>query len=97
MGYKEMRDFFYDEIDWKCARSLHFVLLEFASYPNANTLYVIGRSSKEAIESVELASNDLMEWFPKNKMKVNPDKFHLLTSWNDKLKICIADDVVNST
>lgn len=37
----------------------------------------------EAIESLELASNDLMEWFSNNYMKANPiNKFHLLTSSN---------------
>ena len=40
--------------------------IEFASYADDNTLYVIGRNAKEAIESLELASNDLMEWFSNN-------------------------------
>ena len=34
---------------------------EFASHADDNTLYVIGKNAKEAIESVEFTSNDLME------------------------------------
>ena len=30
------------------------------------------------------------------KMKVNPDKFHLLITSNDELKICINDHDTNS-
>ena len=30
-------------------------------------------------------------------MEVNPDKFHLLTSSSDELKLCINDDDINST
>ena len=38
-----------------------------------------------------------MQSFLNNKVKVNPDKFDLLTSSSDELKICFNDDVINST
>ena len=50
--------------------------IEFTSYTDDNTSYVIGRNAKE---------------------EANPDRFHLLTSWNDELKIYINDDVINGT
>ena len=31
-----------------------------------------------------------------NKVKSNPEKFHLLSSSNDELKICVNDDVINT-
>ena len=36
---------------------------ECASHADDNTLYIIGRNAKEAIESIEFISNDLMEYF----------------------------------
>ena len=46
---------------------------------------LLEKNAKVAIESLELASIDLMEWFANNKMKTNPNKLHLLTSSNDEL------------
>ena len=36
--------------------------------------YFIGRNAKEVIKSLELESNDLMEWFSNNKMKAKKKK-----------------------
>ena len=38
-----------------------------------------------------------MQWFTNNNMKADPDQFHLLTTTNGKLKICVNDNVINST
>ena len=38
-----------------------------------------------------------MQWFTNNEIEANPDKFYLSTSANDKLKICINDNFINST
>ena len=46
-------------------------------------------------ESLNLASNNLMEWFSNNKTKVNSGKFHLLICSSDEMKICL-NDVINS-
>ena len=54
--------------------------IELTSYADDNTKYVFGRNAAEAIVSLEVASNDLMEWFSNKKMKINSDKFHVLTS-----------------
>ena len=62
---------------------------EFASYADDNTPYLIERNIIEAIKKLELACNELVQWFSNNKMKSNSDMFHLLTSLNDTLKICI--------
>ena len=41
MGYIEKGDFFYYEIDWKCARSLYFVLLVNGVKSNSNLVKLI--------------------------------------------------------
>ena len=38
-----------------------------------NTPYFIGRNAEKVIEKFELASNELMQWFPSNEMKANPN------------------------
>ena len=63
--------------------------VDFASYADDNTPYVIGNGVKEAINSLEETSYELFYWFANNQMKANPDKCHLLTSSSDKVSICV--------
>ena len=51
--------------------------VDFGSYADDNTPYVIGNGAKETINSLKEASDELFYWFANNQMKVNPDKFHL--------------------
>lgn len=53
---------------------------------------IIGRNTKEATESLDLTSNDLIEQFLNNKIKTNLNRFHFLTSSNFELKIYKSDD-----
>ena len=69
--------------------------IEFVSYVD-DTSQVIGRNANKAIESLEHASIDLMEWFSNIKLKTIPGEYHLLTGSNDELKICINDDAIHS-
>ena len=71
--------------------------LEFANYADDNKPYVIESNTNKALRNLELASNYLLEWFSKNKIKASPNNFHLLTHLNDELKICINDVVINSS
>ena len=64
--------------------------VDFASYADDNTPYVIGIGVKEVINSLKEASDELFYWFADNQMKVNPDKCHLLTISSD---ICV--DIYN--
>ena len=53
---------------------IFFSSVRLKSVPASSMLYYfpyfIGRNAKEVIKSLELESNDLMEWFSNNKMKV---------------------------
>ena len=48
--------------------------INFASYADDNTPYVIGDGVIKVIESLKKASVELFCWFPNNQMKANPDK-----------------------
>ena len=57
--------------------------VDFESYADDNTPYVIGNGVKEAINSLKEVSDELFYWFANNQMKANLDKCHLLTSSSD--------------
>ena len=71
--------------------------VDFASYADDNTPYVIGNGAKEAINSLKEASDELFYWFANNQMKANPDNCHLLTSSSDKVSICVDNYNVKSS
>ena len=74
---------------FKCDLFLIMNKVDFASYADDNTPYVIGNGVKEAINSLKEPSGELFHWFANNQMKANPDKCHLLTSSSDKVSICV--------
>ena len=47
--------------------------VDFSSYADDITSYVIGNGIKDAINSLKEASDELFYWFANNQMKVNPD------------------------
>ena len=72
--------------------------VDFASYTDDNTPYVLGNGVKEVINSLKEASDKLFYWFTDNQMmKANPDKCHLLTSSSDKVNICMNNYNIKSS
>ena len=53
--------------------------IDFASYADGNTSYVVKDDIKEDMKSLESATVELVQWFSNNQMKANPDKCHLIT------------------
>ena len=71
--------------------------VDFASYADDNTPYVIGNGVKEVVNSLKEASDELFYWFAYNQMKANPDKCHLVTSSSDKLSIYVDNYNIKSS
>ena len=68
-----------------------------ASYADDNTPYVIADNIDGVIQSLEEASEILFKWFNDNLMRINADKYHLLVSTNNTVKIKIGNfDITNS-
>ena len=82
---------------FKCDLFLIMNKVDFASYADDNTPYVIGNGVKEAINSLKEVSDELFYWFANNQMKANPDKCHLLTSSSDKISICVDNYNIKSS
>jgi len=55
-----------------------FIDIDIASYADDNTPYVVDETITKVIDTLATSCNKMIEWFKYNKMKVNPDKFHLL-------------------
>ena len=70
--------------------------VDFSSYADDITSYVIGNGIKDAINSLKEASDELFYWFANNQMKVNPDKCHILTCNSDKVSICVENYNIES-
>ena len=71
--------------------------VDFASYADYNTPYVIANGVKETIISLKEASDELCYWFANTQMKANPDKCHLLASSSDKVSICVDNYNIKSS
>ena len=65
--------------------------VDFASYADDNTPYVIGNGVKEVINSLKEASDELFYWFADNQIKANPDKYHLFTNSSDEVSVCMEN------
>ena len=63
--------------------------VNFASYDDDNTPYVIGDGVIQVTESLEETPDKLFCWFANNEMKQNPNKCHLITSKTDEVSIYV--------
>ena len=72
-------------------------ICDIASYADYNTTYTSGFNLEEAIQKLELTTNNLFEWFKNNHMKANADKCHLLVTRDTDVTAKIGElDVKNS-
>ena len=62
-----------------------FLMLEhtyFASYADDNTPYTANENAEEVIRTLEQISKPLLQWVKDKKIKLNPDKCHLILNGN---------------
>ena len=66
---------------------LFFIMneIDFASYADDNTPYVVGNNIEDVIIKLQNTSLTLFQWFYDNQMKTNPDKYHFTCSTMTKL------------
>ena len=71
--------------------------VDFSSYADDNTPFVLGDRLDDVLDSLENAALKLFDWFSNNQMNVNPDKCHLLTSTTASIAIKVKDnEILNS-
>ena len=74
-----------------------FVMTDFASYADNNTLYCIGKTPEEVTSQLQKSSKSIFEWSKKNGQKGNPDKCHQLLSKNDNFEANINENKIYNT
>ena len=67
----------------------------FASYADDNTPYT--RNVEEVIRTLEQIFKPLLQWFKDNKMKLNPDKCHLILSGKENRGINVGNVVIKNS
>ena len=71
--------------------------IDFASYADGNTPYVVKDDIKEGMESSEHATFELVQWFSINQMNANPYKCHLITSKNGDILVNVENNPIKNS
>ena len=71
--------------------------VEFASYADDNTPYVVKNNIRSIIKSLKNTGVELFEWFSDNQMKANPDKCHFITSESKDLVINVENNQITNS
>ena len=62
----------------------------FTGYADDNTPLVVADNMNDIIRSLEEVGENIITWFFKNPMKLNPDKCHLLLSTKEEITLNIG-------
>ena len=75
---------------------LFFIMndVEFASYADDNTSFLVGDDLSDVILKLQNASKTLFKWFSDNQMKANPDKGNFICSSSVKTSIMIENEKI---
>ena len=78
---------------------LFFIMndIEFASYADDNTPYIVGNDVQDVILKLQNASCTLFQWFKVNQLKANADKCHFICSSNDNSSLIVANKMIQSS
>ena len=71
--------------------------VEFASYADDNTPYVVKNNIRSVIKSLEKTRVELFEWFSDKQMKANPEKCHFITSESKDLLINVENNQITNS
>ena len=70
--------------------------MDFASYTDDYTPYVVKDDIKEAIESLEHATVELFKCFSNNQMKANTDKCHLIKTKSEDIVVNLENKPIKN-
>ena len=68
------------------------------NYADDNTPYCTGLKISDVLIKLENAAETLLQWFKDNRMKVNPDKYHLLINNTKEIfQIKVVNETVSNS
>ena len=69
-----------------------------ANYADDNTPYCTGLNILDVLIKLENVAEILLQWFKDNRMKANPDKYHLLiNNTKESFQIKIGNETVSNS
>ena len=69
-----------------------------ANYADDNTPYCTGLKISDVLIKLENTAETLLQWFKVNRMKANPDKYHLLiNNTKESFQIKIGNETVSNS
>ena len=69
-----------------------------ANYADDNTPYCTGLKASDVLIKLENAAETLPQWFKDNRMKGNPDKYHLLiNNTKENFQVKIGNETVSNS
>ena len=69
-----------------------------ANYTDGNTPHCTGLKVSDVLMKLENAAETLLQWFKDNRMKANPDKYHLLiNNTKESFQIKIGNETVSNS
>ena len=71
--------------------------VDFASYADDNTPFLVGSDLHEVIFKHQNSSKTVFQWFADNQMKANPDKCNFVCSFNLKPSIMIGNQQIQNS
>ena len=72
--------------------------IDMANYADDNSPYELNDSINDVVEKLREDSRYLLEWFERNYLVPNPDKWHLLLgNTGENLSICIQNNIISNT
>ena len=81
-----------------CDLFLFFHDIPVANYADDNIPYYTGLKISNILIKLKNAVDTLLQWFKDNRMKVNPDKYHLLiNTTKESFQIKIGNETVNNS
>ena len=81
-----------------CDLILFFHDIPVANYADDNTPYCTGLKISDVLIKLENAAETLLQWLNDNRIKVNPDKYHLLiNNTKESFQIKIGNETVSNS
>ena len=68
-----------------------------ANYADDNTPHATNKHLETELKDLEKGSDILLKWFTDNLLKVNPEKYHLFVSTNEKRDLNVGQVEISNS
>ena len=76
---------------------LFVTIIGISNYVDHNTPHANNKHFGTVLKNLELGSDISLKWFTDNILKVNPEKYHVLVSTNEKRHLNVAKIEITSS